>query len=97
MAGLFAVPFGAPFVVSATYSYGTQLLHLFINGRPAAQIGYTGAFDTTIVLANGYWSGNQFAGDIMEAILFNVSLNDAPRAYLEQTLLDLYSGTASCA
>ena len=97
VAGIFPVPAaGTPFVLSATYSYASQLLHLFIDGRPAGQIGYPGAYDSSIALANGFWSGNQFAGDMMEALLFDVNLDDAPRAYLEQTLLNLYNGTAAC-
>ena len=97
VAGSVGVPLGSPFVLSASYDYATQLLRLFINGQFAAEIGYTGATDSTIALANGYWSGNNFAGDMMEAILFDVNLDDSPRAYLEQTLLNLYNGTAACA
>ena len=97
VAGSFPVPVGVPFVLTASYSSATQLLRLYIDGLNAAQIGYSGAVDSSLSLANGYWSGNQFAGDVMEVLLFDVQLDDTPRAYLEQTLLHLYNGTAACA
>ena len=97
VAGSFPVPVGVPFVLTASYSFATQLLRLYIDGRYAAQIGYSGAVDSSLSLANGYWYSNNFAGDVMEALLFDEQLDDAPRAYLEQTLLHLYNGSAACA
>ena len=97
VAGALPVPLGVPFVLSASYDFATQLLRMFINGQPAAEIGYTGATDSSISLGSGYWSGDSFVGDMMEALLFDVGLDDTPRAYLEQTLLHLYSGTPACA
>ena len=95
--GAFAVPLHTPFVLSASYNHATQLIRFFVNSQPAAQIGFTGAQDATVELANGYWSGDNFGGDIMEVLLFDVSVDDAARVYLEQTMLNLYGGVPACA
>ena len=91
--GLSSIPLplvGVPYVLTVTFDSTAQLIRMYVNGQQAGSFTNTGNSDNTLDIANGYYANNQFAGDMMEIILFDRLLNDTQRTTLEQQLAGLY-------
>ena len=80
-------------LLTVQFSQAQQLVAVQQNGVSGGSVFYPGAVDATLGLAEGYWQGSNFQGDVAEVLLFPSFLSAANVSYLQTQLIGFYAAS----